>query len=352
MTTTSRSRTFLSVGCLRGSVRLRPLHVLGGFAAALAVVAALLYAVGPARVVALLADARPFPVAGAVAAILAAQACFALAFGAAVHASGVRVPPARAGRAFAAGAFFRRIAPMEAVGGPLAAAYAFRERDLQDRAVVAGVVTETAGVVATLAIVGAAGAVLTTQSGYDPGLRAFAGAVAAVCAVGLAVAVLLVARPRLAGRAASALARGLGATVGRVAPGPSRWVARKFGGERSGNYRASVRSFAADRRAVAVVLALSVAGWLLYALTLAASAAAVGVSASLATVAFAALITGVLSALPLPGGVGGVEVGLVAVLAAFAGASLAAGAAAVLLFRLVSYWFVLLLAGVVFVAWR
>lgn len=318
-------------------MRLRPLHVLGGFAAALAVVGGLLSVVGPARVVALLADARPLPAAGAVAAVLAAQACFALAFGAAIHAAGVRVPPARAGRAFAAGAFFRRIAPMEAVGGPLAAAYAFRERDLQDRAVVAGVVTETAGVAATLAIVGAAGALLASRPGYDPALRTFAGATAAICTTGLAVGALLVARPRLAGRAASVLARGLGATVGRLAPGPSRWVGRKFGG---------------DRRALGVVLALSLAGWVLYALTLAASAAAVGVSVSLSTVAFAALVTGVLSALPLPGGVGGVEVGLVAVLAAFASVPLTAGAAAVLLFRLVSYWLVLLLAGVVFVAWR
>lgn len=333
-------------------MRLRPLHVVGGFLAALAVVAVLLYAVGPARVVALLVDARPLPTAAGLLAILGAQVCFALAFGLALCTAGVHVGPARAARAFAAGAFFRRIAPMEAVGGPLAAAYVFRERHLSDRAVVAGAVAETAGVAATFCIVGTAGAVLAARPGIPPGLRAVAGGAAVVCAAGLAAGVLLVARPRHAGRAADAVARLLRATAGRLAPGPSRWVGRTFGGERGGAYRGSVRSFAGDRRAVALVVGLSLAGWSLYALTLAASAAAVGVSVPFAAVAFAALVTGVLSALPLPGGVGGVEVGLVALLAGFAGASLAAVAAAVLLFRLLSYWFVLLGAGVVFVAWR
>lgn len=89
----------------------------------------------------------------------------------------------------------------------------------------------------------------------------------------------------------------------------------------------------------------SVLGWALLTLPAVTTAAALGTPIPLA-VAFAAVpVADFLNLLPVPGGIGGVEVVMAGVLVTLTPIDLAAAAVVAFCVRLCTYWFLLLLSG-------
>jgi uncharacterized protein (TIRG00374 family) len=81
------------------------------------------------------------------------------------------------------------------------------------------------------------------------------------------------------------------------------------------------------------------------------SGLALGVDIPLALVVLLVLLGHLVAALPLPGGLGGVEIVLAGLLTALVGVEAAVAAGVVLLYRLASYWF-LILVGVAAAVYR
>lgn len=111
--------------------------------------------------------------------------------------------------------------------------------------------------------------------------------------------------------------------------------------------RYAVRFFelSEHRRTVAVAFLLAGGGWLAIASALYASALAVDLTLSTAVVLFVVAASGYANVLPIPGGLGGYEAVGVGALSVFSGAAPETAVAAILLFRVASYWFPLAVGG-------
>lgn len=108
---------------------------------------------------------------------------------------------------------------------------------------------------------------------------------------------------------------------------------------------ATVDAVLADRRAVLDAALLTQLGWVLFVVPLYTSGLALGVRLPVALVLFLVPAAGLATAFPLPGGLGGMEIALAALLAALTVLELAESGAVVVLYRLCSYWFFVLVGG-------
>ena len=106
-----------------------------------------------------------------------------------------------------------------------------------------------------------------------------------------------------------------------------------------------LETVATHRRALVLVLLLAVTGWAFLSLALWLSLYAVGVVIPPGVTLFAVPLVTVVELVPLPGGVGGLEPLLVLLLTPTTGGSLPAVTAGVLVFRLGTHWFPILLGG-------
>lgn len=115
--------------------------------------------------------------------------------------------------------------------------------------------------------------------------------------------------------------------------------------ERLDGFYRTLDLVARDRRGVVVALAYAHLGWVFLAAPLAITAAAFGAVLPLG-VAFAVVAVGKLgSVVPVPGGVGGVEVVIAGSLVLVAGVGSASAAAIAICYRFSVYWFPLFLGG-------
>ncbi|WP_255148768.1 lysylphosphatidylglycerol synthase domain-containing protein [Halorarius halobius] len=299
---------------------------------ALLLLVGFLLAVGPRAVAAELAAADPRPLAvgaaGSLAALLSwseAQRRLHRAAGAAVHA------PVFA-RGYLVGVFGKQVVPGGQLAGPAVLAYALgRETPLAyEEDLAAATVGKLLGTLAAVvpAVAGLA-AVAVPPRVARPAVAALV--VAAAGVVGGATVVGLRADDAAAflRRAGHALHRTVGQVSARVGACTTPETV-------AGVVERGRRTFAVvggDRRALASAYLLTAAGWTLYAVPLWGAAAAVGVPLSLALALVAAPVASLGTAVPLPSGVGGVELVLGSLLVAVTGAGVAAAAAVVLLFR-------------------
>lgn len=83
-----------------------------------------------------------------------------------------------------------------------------------------------------------------------------------------------------------------------------------------------------------------------FAVPLYTGALALGVRVPLALVLFLVPVAGLATVVPLPGGLGGFEVALAGLLAALAAVDLTSAGAVVILYRLCSFWFFVLVGGI------
>ncbi|MFP4187864.1 MAG: YbhN family protein [Halobacteriales archaeon] len=116
--------------------------------------------------------------------------------------------------------------------------------------------------------------------------------------------------------------------------------------ERIDRLYASVGQVADSPRTLLVSVGLGYVGWILFALPLYFSALALDVSVPLVLVAFLVPATVVVSFTPLPGGLGAIEGTLVVLLTALVAVSSADALAVTTVYRLTSYWIVILVGGI------
>lgn len=325
----------------------RRVRAAASFALALAVLVLFLRAVGPAGLARDLAGARPMPAALAALLSLGTFLAWSESLRQLFLGAGTRVAPTRFRLAFFSGVFAKQVLPAGNASGPALIAFAVNaesgERYEHDLAV--ATVGELTNLATSFAVALAALLALAATGYGGPALVAV-GAVVGVGALAVGVAlVLLFVRRSAVDAAVRRLAAGLRATAGRlsgrvaVALAPERvdaWLA---------GFGRALSTVAADRRALAAGVAYSALGWGCVSLALWLSALALGHTLPVALALFAVPVGGFASAVPLPGGVGGIEVATAGLLVVIAGTDLVAATATVLLFRLLSFWLVLLAAG-------
>lgn len=136
------------------------------------------------------------------------------------------------------------------------------------------------------------------------------------------------------------LAQSVGRRVPRLEAPTRGAVAARI----DGFFRA-IEAVATDRWTLLIAFGFSTVGWAAQAVALWLSLQAVGVAAPFAAVLVAVPVGAIAGVTPLPGGLGGVEATLVALLVPLAGVSAATAAAAVVLHRGAIYWLPTLVGG-------
>jgi uncharacterized protein (TIRG00374 family) len=138
-------------------------------------------------------------------------------------------------------------------------------------------------------------------------------------------------------------------TVSRV----GAWVGERTAFVDAGTVEARTVEFfshldrvATSRKRLLEVVTLSYGGWLLFAAPMWFAGQALGVELDLWLVAFVVPASTLASFVPTPGGLGGVEAAVAGLLVALAGLPVPLAAGIALLYRVASYWFVLVTGGV------
>jgi uncharacterized protein (TIRG00374 family) len=316
--------------------------------ASVAVLVGFLFVLGPSRLADQLAGAHVGVFALGLVAVVAALGCWSEASRRLFAAFGTPISRRRAFVAYGAGAFGKQVLPMGNAGGPAVMAYAFdRETDLgYSRTLAVIVVAEFLSLVASL-VLGVAGiALLVSFGSAGSGLRWIGLGVLLIAAVLTALSVVVWYRRRHVAMAVDGIARLVCPVVGRL----SSRLADRLRPERVDDglrrYYATFDAVMADRRAVLYAFVLTQLGWVLFALPLYTGALALDVRLSPALVVFLVPTAGLATVVPLPGGLGGVEVVLAWLLASLAGIDLVTAGAVVVLYRLCSFWFFVLVAGI------
>lgn len=323
-------------------------RLLASFGAALLVLGGFLLVLGPARLARQLAGANLGLFALGLVAILAALGCWSDASRRLFVASDTPLSRRRAFVAYGTGAFGKQVLPMGNAGGPAVMAYAFdREVDLgYSRTLAVIVVAEFLSLLASV-VLGLTGVVvLLWVESPATGLRWLGAGVVLVGAVLAALGTVVWYRRRHVAMAVAGVARLLRPVVIRVSPARADRLHPERVDAGLRRYYATVDAVVADRRAVVAAFALTQVGWVFFAIPLWTGARALGVQVPLALVLFLVPIAGLATVFPLPGGLGGFEVALAGLLTALAAVDLTSAGAVVILYRLCSFWFFVLVGGV------
>ncbi|MFC6976413.1 lysylphosphatidylglycerol synthase transmembrane domain-containing protein [Halomicroarcula sp. GCM10025709] len=320
---------------------------LAGTALALALIGLLLLGLDTAAVATAIAGSDPTLVAGTVVTALAAQLVWSLTTVTLLTAADSGLPPYRVQLGYLSGTFGKQILPLGTVSGTAIMAYVIAEDlDRQFRDVFAPVAASELLIFGSslgVAVLGLVGLVADPRAGVGgPMVLALAAGVTLVLVVGVA---LVAYRRAVLGRAVVGVA---GAVHGLVAPVSERLARHTHPDSVAPHVDSFLAGFGAatgDERRIAVGASLAVLGWLTLSLALYSGLAAVGVTVPFALALFLAPASGLATLLPTPGGLGGSEVGLTAVLTLLTGAGAEQAAAGVLLYRLATYWLVLSIGG-------
>lgn len=311
------------------------------------VLAGFVWFMGPASVFAALSGADPVWAAVAVLAGLSAVVSWAGVFRLLVGTDGPTGTWIDSVTLYAAATFPKNVLPAGHASGPVLTAYLFSKR--LDREYVPTLALVAMGelvnslVSVALAVVGLGGLVALTPP--SPQRSALAGGVAVTVAVlGVVGAVVYLRRDVLRALVAAG-AYLLRSTVGQLSGRARTALAPDRVEHGTARFGATLRRASALRRTLAVAVVLSVAGWFGFVLALYASGLAVGHRIPLALAAFLVPASGVAGAVPLPGGLGGFEIGFTAALVALIGMAPETAVAATLLYRVATYWAVTIASG-------
>ena len=321
-----------------------------GFLGAFAVLGVLLYLVGVGDLLEVLRGARPGVVALVVLVTLGWLVAWGVALRTVLGVIGVRISVVRAFLVLSGAMFSNNVTPFGQAGGePVSALLIAKAADTEYEnglAAIASVDTLNFVPSISLALVGAG--YFATETTFGTRLR-FATAVVVVLALAVPMAGYLGWRNRYA------LERRV---VGAVVPAVRRITDAlpvfsppdaAAVESRIGQFFAAIERVAADRTAIAVALAASTLGWTLQMVGLYLAFRAVGQSVPLSAMLFVVPMGAIAGVTPLPGGAGGIEAVLVAVLAALPAVSVPASVAlaAVVIYRGAVFWVPVLVGGVV-----
>ncbi|GAB7014381.1 lysylphosphatidylglycerol synthase transmembrane domain-containing protein [Halolamina salina] len=316
------------------------LSVVAGLVAGLLALALFAWLVGVEQVVSTVASLDPLPFALGLVAVVGGVGAQFLALAALL---GVR-PSVDGALAYLRGVYGRQLLPVGNVAGPVLIAYSMRSATgiPTDRALPATIIAQAATFLGSTVV--AFGGTVALVAGGRSELLPVAG-VLAVVGVGWIVLVgALVAGAdldRIVHSTAAAVNRTLGRLSGRVATRTSQEAI----GRGLGEFDDARRLIREDPRRIVVAAALSVLGWTLLCVPAVTTGVALGTPIALAVACVAVPVSDFLNVIPVPGGIGGVEVVLAGSLVALAGVDLAAAAVIAFCVRLCTYWFVLLLGG-------
>jgi hypothetical protein len=317
-----------------------------GFAVSATLLSALLYVVGVRGVLAAL-DAASRPVLVVVPVVVAAWiGVWAGSLHLVFRAFGVRVTYRRSVGVFATMMFWDNVTPFSTFAAdPVAAWTVARSTDLDyDRALATVVAVDALNFAPApvLAVVGLLYVRLTAGVAETvvTAMAWLAGTLLMLAVIGLGA--WRWRRPLVA--AGTALLDRVARLVGRVVPG-TNWPDRAGLDHRLATLLADVETVAADPRLLAVVSVCAVVGWLALAFVFWLSILAVGHAVPVAVAMVLVPLVSAAELAPVPGGVGGVEPLTVVLLVALAGLPAADATAAVLLFRVGSYWLPVVAGG-------
>jgi uncharacterized protein (TIRG00374 family) len=317
-----------------------------GFLGAVAALGVIAHVVGVGDLLFALSLARLDVVAAVVAAAAVWLTAWALALRTVLAALGAAVSPWRASAVYAGVLFANNVTPFGQAGGePVSALFVAESAGTEYETALAAVASaDSLNVVPSTALGLAGVAYLSVTAAVGDRLRV-AGAAVGALAVALPAAGYLAwrARARLEAAAVAAIVPAawvVGRTVPRLEAPTRDAVATRV----DGFFRA-IEVVGTDRRTLGVALGFSTLGWLAQAAALWLSLYAVGVVAPVAAVLVAVPVGAIAGVTPLPGGLGGVEAVLIALLVPLAGVTAATAAAAVLLHRGAIYWLPTLLGG-------
>jgi uncharacterized protein (TIRG00374 family) len=329
------------------SARLRPtVRAAVGLVLAVAVLAVFVRFTGGRAVLGALWEADGRLVAVGSVAGVAAVLCWSEALRRAL--SGTRaVGGVRYRLAYLSGDFARQVLPMGHLSGSAIIAYAVsRPFDYEyEEALAAVTVADLLNLLCAvgLSATGLAAVVLRADVGD---VRTFLAGLAGAVFVAGGIVALVTRRRGVLERLAASVARGLHRAATRLGLDFAAERLEPTSTERRiEGYFGALDAVAEDRRRVAATASFAALGWLSYAVALTAAAAALGVGVSFAAALFVAPAAGLVGWSPLPGGAGGVEVAVTAGLVAVAGVSVESAAAAALLYRVCSYWVVVVVDG-------
>lgn len=190
------------------------------------------------------------------------------------------------------------------------------------------------------------GVFLLTGEGLanGPVLAAAVGA-AVVLTVTLGTLAVLVYWPWIVDRLVLGTAKLVRATLGRASDRVAEAVESEVVTERLGLFHETIDLLGDAHRGVVIATGLTVISWIMIVLPLWLNFMAVGQWVPFAVVLFAVPAGNLLGFVPLPGGLGGVELAMGTVVVAATGVAVPTAAAAILLHRLATYWAPMVVGG-------
>jgi hypothetical protein len=317
------------------------------FVVALLVLAALLAVFGPRTVVESLRRVRPIE-----ALLVLALATVWLVLRAEAMYQTVRVSLPEATRtgcatAFLSGVFVASVLPVGNVGGVVSAAYVLREQVQTTGSAAIGILSawEVLNVIASVgvALVGVL-VVLLPGGRVEPAVLSVLGMLATIAVV---TAVLIRFRRRWVTMLSWYAANTLYAFVDRVAPAHSGHLAPALLAARGRRFAAGFGSLTDRPRVLGRTIATLVLAWTALGLALLVSFAALGSGLPIGVALLVPQIAGLAGIIPLPGGLGSIDATLVALLLSLTQQPFDTVGAAVLVFRTATYWWGLLVSGLV-----
>jgi len=282
-------------------------------------------------------------VVGGVTALLG-LACWSEAVRGLLPPGGETVTRRRGFLVYATGALVRNVLPLGYASSIAILAYVYRrEASISfDRSLAAVSVAEFTNVAAstTVAVVGAV--LLVAFGPPSPLLRWLAGGVLLVVAGGTLATTALWYRRDLVTRALHAVAAALSAVAGRLTDrrnvrGPLSPDAVESAIAR---YYRSLSTVSARRHSVGAAYGYSLLAWGGLVASLYLSGLAIGYRVPVPVAMLVVAVGGYATILPIPGGLGGYELGVTGAIALLAGVDVVTALATTLLFRLCTYWFV------------
>lgn len=318
-----------------------------GLVAGLVVVALLAVGVGWERVLSRVVSADPalFSLA-----VLAGVVSIA-AWGLSVYALVRRVPDAPGPRRFAtlylASVFIKQAFPFGVAGGAAIIAYVvsrYSETTLE-RTLLATTVAGFLGMISSALVAGIGLFFVVLMRPVPQWVLQVVVGLAVALLVMIAVVTAFAIWPDILRRGTVRLTGAIHPTVAALSTRAGAVVDPTRVGVRVDRFVETGELVARAPRAVAASVAASFLAWCLTAVALSLSLAAVSSPAALSVSAFVVPVSGVATAVPLPGGLGGVEATLSGLLTVLGGDQVTAVGAGVVLFRLATYWLRLFLGG-------
>lgn len=336
----------MSASTVHGQTSFGRRVVLGLVVAAALAALGFLVDIDVSRVVSQLRGANPRYLALAFLASLVAQLAWASVTALFVATLDDDIPAGRIRLGYFAGTFAKQVLPFGHAGGVPLLSYVFAsDLGLDYRRTFAAVTASELVIFLSSLVVAAAGLVWFLLVDAHLGAR---GVVFAALLV-LALAVLVGSAARFGQRAIRRFAHLLAAVgrlaLGRLIPRTRRRLSPDAVDRGIDGFFGAFERATADNGTVVAAGALALGGWVCFSLPLFLGFRAVGLAIPLSLSLVLVPAGGLAAFLPVPGGLGGTEAGTAAAVVALTSVTVDVATAGVLLSRLASYWFVVLVGG-------